>query len=323
VRPAAALITLVQDAIQLGAAALDPNARRLYGAARRRGRRIRFGRSAIEVADGKRAIRIQLAHWFYATEIIDAFDYFYSAVAPVARGDMHVVDYSFPRFHEVVGYGTQPVFFPSFAEPMTTTRQYTDYADLKPGMTVIDLGAYAGLTSMVFQDAVGASGTVVAVEADQNNVDAIRRNFALHRSVAGIDITLLEGAAWNHDAGIVFSSDGNMGSSVAAIVGPGRGPARTVPTFTLSGIAERTGLEQVDFIKCDIEGAEAVVFSDAAFFGRFAPKIIVEPHWVAGMMTTDAVVRQLAAYGYTCRTVAQRGYATLPLIECSPPSRPS
>jgi FkbM family methyltransferase len=318
-KAARALIAGAQDAIQLGEIALDPNARRLYRAARRRGLRIRFGRDAIEVANGRRAIWIQLAHWFYASEIMDSFDHYFSAVAPVVRGTMRVVDYSFPHFHEVVGYARQPVFFPSFAEPMAPTGQYTDFAALEPGVTVIDLGAYAGLTSMVFQDAVGGSGTVVAVEADDNNVNAIRKNFALYRSVTGVDITLVEGAAWNDDAGIVFSSDGNMGSSAAAIVGPGRGPTRTVPTFTLSAIAERTGLDRVDFVKCDIEGAEAVVFADAAFFRRFGPKIIVEPHWVDGTLTTEALVRDLEVYGYACRTVPQRGYATLPLVECCPP----
>ncbi|MEO7522090.1 MAG: FkbM family methyltransferase, partial [Gemmatimonas sp.] len=286
-----------------------------------RGLFVRFGRDAIEIVNGDRVIRMHPAHWFYAHELIDAFDFYFAAVAPTIRSSSRVVDYSFPRFHEVVGYAKHPVYFPSFAEPFETTTQYTEFAALKPGMAVIDLGAYAGLTSMVFQDAVGPTGTVVAVEADENNVIAIRKNFALYRLATGFDIKLLEGAAWKDDAGIEFSAEGNMGASAAEIVGPGRGSTRRVPSFKLSSIAERTGLDHVEFIKCDVEGAEEMVFSDAAFFRRYAPKIIVEPHMVRGTLTTESVIRELEGYGYTCKQVPQWGYTLLPLVECSPPQR--
>jgi FkbM family methyltransferase len=213
------------------------------------------------------------------------------------------------------------VYFPAFAEPLGPTMQYTDFAALAPGMTVIDLGAYAGLTSMVFQDAVGPTGTVVAVEADEDNLIAIRKNFELYKSVTGVAITLLEGAAWRDDSGVEFSSEGNMGSSVMEIAGSGRGRARTVPSFTLSSITERTKLDRVDFVKCDVEGAEEVVFSDAAFFRRHSPRIIVEPHLVRGTLTSEAVIRELGSYGYSCEVVAQEGYAPLPLVRCFPPQQ--
>lgn len=315
------LRTLRKKAIQLGAIGLDPNVRELQNAARRQGFRVRFGRDAIDIVNAERVMRLHPTHWFYAHELIEQFDYYFAAVAPTVRSNSRVVDYSFPRFHEVVGYGRHPLYFPSFAEPFETTTQYTEFAGLKPGMTVIDLGAYSGLTSIVFQDAVGPNGTVVAVEADENNVIAIRKNFALYRLATGVDITLLEGAVWKDDAGIEFSSEGNMGASAAEIVGPGRGPTRKVPSFKLSSIADRTGLDHVEFVKCDVEGAEEVVFSDAAFFSRYAPRIIVEPHVVRGALTTESVIRALAGYGYTCRQVPQWGYTLLPLVECTPPQR--
>ena len=73
----------------------------------------------------------------------------------------------------------------------------------------------------------------------------------------------------------------------------------------------------MDFIKCDIEGGEAVIFGDDAFFERFRPRIIVEVHPVKGEMTTAAVIRALDAQGYVTQMVKQDGI-DLPLLECRP-----
>jgi FkbM family methyltransferase len=230
------------------------NLRGLHIAARLRGFRVRLGGDVVDVMNGNRTVRLRRAHWFYAFDIMDSFEYYFSALVPFARAGTAIVDYSFPRFHEVVGYDRHPVFFPSLAEPIVTTTQCADFADLKPGMTVIDLGAYSGLTSMVFQDAVGPSGNVVAVEADENNVIAIRKNFELYRSLTGVVIQLLEGAVWKDDLGLEFSCEENIGSSAVAMVGAGRGRVRTVPSFTLSSIAERAGLGACRTITRDQEG---------------------------------------------------------------------
>jgi FkbM family methyltransferase len=52
-----------------------------------------------------------------------------------------------------------------------------------------------------------------------------------------------------------------MGSSAASIVGNNRGLVSKVASFTLSSIANKFKLQRVDFIKCDVEGAEKVIFT--------------------------------------------------------------
>src|SRR3546814_7565928 len=73
-----------------------------------------------------------------------------------------------------------------------------------------------------------------------------------------------------------------MGSSATEFVGDRLGVSVKVPSYTLSTIAKRTGLSKVDFIKCDVEGAEAVIFEDSAFFDRYRPRIVAQVHRVGG-----------------------------------------
>jgi hypothetical protein len=111
-----------------------------------------------------------------------------------------------------------------------------------------------------------------------------------------------------------------MGSSAVEIVGRGRGQSVRVPTFTLSQIVERCALKRVDFVKCDIEGAERVILDDDAFFARSQPRLILETHVVDGEETTQACIDALVRHGYRCQRMEQHG-VTLPLLACSPEGR--
>lgn len=300
-----------------GIAIAGPSAIRV--SAGRQGLRTRVGDDRIDIMRGNDVVRLSRQHLLYAFDVIAEFDYYFNAVQPLACWGQNVVDYSRPSWHDVREYDLHPIFFPSFSEPLITTRQYLDFAQLQPGQNAIDLGAYSGLSALLFKDEVGKTGKVVAVDADKFNLAAVERNVKLHAEVTGLDVEVMFGAVWRENGEISFSAEGNMGSSASAIVGAGRGETVTVPCATLSAIADRYGLATVDFIKADIEGGEAFIFEDAEFFRRFRPRIIVEPHMVDGQMTTAKVTRDLGAFGYSCRPVPQLGSST-PLLECTPPA---
>ena len=275
----------------------------------------------IDIRKDCRAIRTSRGQMIYTFEIIDNFDFFHGAVEPTLEGGLELVDYSQPKLHHVRGYDRHAVLFPSLAEPIETTLQYLAFADLKEGSVALDLGAYSGLTSILFRDACGDSGRVIAVEADACNIAAARQNFAAYKAATGREIELVEGAIWTHNEGITFSGEGGMGSSATAIVGSRGSDTGRVPSITLSELARRHGLERVDFVKCDVEGAEAMIFADGEFFARHLPRMIVEVHPIAGEMTTPQVVSSLSQFGYEHRVVRQNGI-DLPLIECCPAASP-
>jgi len=263
-------------------------------------------------------IRLRLDHVHYAGDFVKMFDYYFSSVEPIQYTDYAVVDFSVAKYHEVVGYSRHPVHFPTIAEPVVTTQQYLNFSNLSEGKVALDLGAYSGLTSILFKDLVGKNGTVVAVEADLENIESIKKNFKLYNTVTGNDIKLIHGAAWIHNNGLSFSREGSMGSSATETVGPDRGFNSVVPSYTLSRIAEELNLSQIDFIKCDIEGAEAVLFEDTEFFKKYRPRIIVEPHNnYHGVRTTDKVIADLTANNYQHNIIEQYG-VHLPLIEFIP-----
>ncbi len=292
----------------------------LKSLAKKKGLKIKHKSDFIDIVRGDDVIRISPRHLVYLGDIVNSFDYYYSAVVPLKWADYNLVDYSTPRYHDVIGFDKYPILFPAFSEPLITTTQYLTFANLSAGMTVLDLGAYSGLTSIVFSQAVGEAGTVVAVDADAQNIECIKRNFSNFHRYSNNKIFFLEGAVWKDSDGITFASEGNMGSSATSILGNSRGSHRKVPSFTLFAIADRFNLSRVDFIKCDIEGAESVIFSDHAFFQRFSPRIIIEPHIVNGAETTEKCISDLTAYGYFCKKIVQKGVA-LPLIKCSPPKK--
>ncbi|MFP4467297.1 MAG: FkbM family methyltransferase [Candidatus Goldiibacteriota bacterium] len=275
-----------------------------------------YGNSFDIICDNKR-IRMSYKHILYLRGILQTFDHFFYAVLPVYVDGYELVDFSTPRYHKVYGFDLHPIIFPSFAEPVLTTEQYLDFAELKEGSVALDLGSYSGLTSILFSQKAGKTGMVIAVDADKKNIRCIKENFLLYKNITGMHIDLLEGAVWENNEGIDFSHEGNLGSSAVSIVGKHRDKVEKVKTFTLDSIVEKYELKRLDFIKCDIEGAETVIFKNQAFFKKFKPRIIIEIHYDHSKSTLDICKDILAKYGYSFKVIKQIGF-DMPLLECYP-----
>jgi FkbM family methyltransferase len=246
------------------------------------------------------------------------FDYYYGSV----QADGNVVDFSGPRRHRLIGFDDFPVLFPSIPEPYTTLKQYLDFASLRPGAVVLDLGAYAGVTSVVFAREVGPTGEVFAFEPDAGNFQAATENVNTARSFGYPLVTLINEAVWRHNDGLDFSAEGAMGSSAASIAGVGRGSIVRVPTTTLARFFRERRLSRIDFIKMDIEGAEVEALdSSRELLRQTRPKLMIEPHVVAEVLTTKRCCRILREIGgYEVRVVDQLG-VSIPLIEATPVAR--
>jgi FkbM family methyltransferase len=252
----------------------------------------------------------------YGPEFSDNFEYFFSSVEPEQINGYEVVDFSKPKLHKVIGFDLHPIQFPSASEPISTAFQYLEFAQLKPGDVVLDLGAYSGLTSILFKEKVGKEGQVIAVDADEVTLESTLLNIDLYEKATGNIIEVCYSAVWNHNDGISFCSEGAMGSSTAERIGERIVREQIVPSATLLKIVEHFKLKKVDFIKCDIEGAEKVIFNDPKFFEQFRPRIIIESH---GVEITDHLLKLFESYNYKCSQQPQVGTKTFsPLIECVP-----
>ena len=98
---------------------------------------------------GKKEIRISSFHKIFLSDTLNNYDYYFNGVVPVVSGFTQVVDYSKPSWHDVKDFELMPIFFNSVSEPIITSKQYIDFANLSEESIAIDLGAYAGLSSIL------------------------------------------------------------------------------------------------------------------------------------------------------------------------------
>lgn len=271
----------------------------------------------IRLIKSGKEIRLSSAHKLYLKDTLENFDFYFGGVEAPQSNKMIIVDYSKPAWHDVHGFDLMPVHFNSVSEPIITTKQYIDFANLKNGSIAIDLGAYSALTSILLDQCVGSDGLVIAVEADENNLKSCIKNLSLYKKITNRNIELINAAIWEHENGIYFSAEGNMGSSAADVVGDDRSECIKVKTVTLSGIAKKYNLSNIDFIKCDIEGAEEIALNNQKFFDKYHPKLVIECHYINGVSTGERCKTLMERFGYKCEYREQQGYP-LPLLFCIP-----
>lgn len=272
-----------------------------------------------DLIKGNQVLRIRKGHRIYLQHMIENFDYYVDSVVPLQMDGTTVVDMSGPRYHRLKGFAQIPFLFPSHTEPYGTTEEYLDFAALKGGETVLDIGAYAGITSIIFAQLVGPKGHVYAFEADAFNFECARVNIDMAAEVMGLrNITLVRKAIWSHSDGLLFSNEGAMGSSAVSITGGKRGLEQVVPSMRLEDFFAENGLDRADFIKMDIEGGEVeVLASSAAFLKTTRTRMIVEPHLVDGALSTDRCRVHLESAGFHVNVRAKVGESE-PLIEAVP-----
>src|ERR1051326_233068 len=177
---------------------------------------------------------------------------------------------------------------------------------IRPGMTVFDIGANLGLYSLMAGKRVGPSGSVHAFEPTPQLVRKLRDNAKLN-GFANITVNQL---AISDECGTVdfYLSDEDDCSSLARI----SHSAIPVNALTLDDYMTEQGIDRVDLMKVDVEGAEVKVFSGGRkLFGRSdAPTILLEinPPSLETMGTSEQELTfLLCGYGYALTTVTEHG----------------
>ncbi len=151
------------------------------------------------------------------------------------------------------------VFFTGSYEPPETMmiRRIVE-----PGGTFVDVGAHWGYFSLMMAEHVGPMGRVVAIEADPRIHAILERNLALN-DLPQVRVIHAAAAAESGRLSLIGfdEHDDNWGTSKIAC---GSGPVSDsydVPARGLDELLDELGLDAVDLIKIDIEGAEALALA--------------------------------------------------------------
>lgn len=160
-------------------------------------------------------------------------------------------------------------------------------AFLKPGMTMIDVGANIGLYSILAAKRIAPGGTVWAFEPSTESVARLERNLALNRC-DGVRVCRLALSDVS-DCSLPLASDRGFGDAYRYLR---RGSTSNlncdtemVPVTTFDAWATANGVARADFLKVDIEGGEYRMFLGARDFLTSNAKIAVmfecEDDWCA------------------------------------------
>jgi FkbM family methyltransferase len=131
--------------------------------------------------------------------------------------------------------------------------------------TVVDLGANIGLSYRWLRRRY-PNASFVCVEPDPGNLEMLRRN-------AGTDCQVVAACVGGHERRVALTNgDGEWGyRMVDASDG-------TVPVITIDRLLADQALDEIDILKCDIEGAELELFTDCRSWIRRVRAMVVECH---------------------------------------------
>ncbi len=175
---------------------------------------------------------------------------------------------------------------------------------------VFDIGANIGWYSLhIAQQEPQAR--VYAFEPVPTTHERLLGNLA--RNVSGNRITPVRDGLTDAPGAFDMFVPATSGSPAASLseLHPGEGSRRvSCPFTTLDQFVEDNGVDRLDFLKCDVEGAELrVLKGGASSLARFRPAVVIEllRKWSAafGYHPND-VLDIFAALGYVCYGVGER-----------------
>lgn len=148
-----------------------------------------------------------------------------------------------------------PVFRRFFESGAMDTMHYMEHVTLPKGGVVIEGGVCIGDTTARFAHAVGPTGRVFGFDPlgdryARDNLDKLTADDA--------PVEVFQAALWNEKAELVFDDDGSATKTTDGATG-----GEKVQAVSIDGFVAERGLERVDFIKLDVEGAEPRVLEGA------------------------------------------------------------
>jgi FkbM family methyltransferase len=155
---------------------------------------------------------------------------------------------------------------------------------LRDPQVIVDLGANIGFSTIALARRY-PTARFVCVEPTAENRALLEKNLALNGIDARVFPYAIVGASGRYDLNVgEYPAANNVSPSAAG----------SIEGITFGELLDRAGVETVDLLKIDIEGAERQVFEAAAGWAGRVGAIVGELH---DGLTSDQVATWLAPYG--------------------------
>ena len=147
---------------------------------------------------------------------------------------------------------------------------------LRPGGTFVDIGANIGWFSLLAASVVGPGGRVIAVEPNPHNVALLERS-AKENGFANIEVLAV--AVADRTGAVALETDGSNGRVIPIDGAP---PVPVPASFVvaaepLDALLGPRGLDRLDLVKIDVEGAEPLVLRGGGeTLSRHRPRLVSE-----------------------------------------------
>ncbi len=164
----------------------------------------------------------------------------------------------------------------SICEQIFIRREY-DFNVKRTPKTIFDAGANIGLASIYFSNKFPYS-RIVAIEPEGSNFEILKRNVAPYENIIPV-----RGALWHENTiiNLVDTGLGKWGFMTQALDVGKEGYGEVLHEtlgMTVDRIMKEQGVEHIDILKIDIEGAELEVFRDPSSWIGKVDTLIVELH---------------------------------------------
>jgi FkbM family methyltransferase len=161
-----------------------------------------------------------------------------------------------PRTPNFIRYPLRPRSSDFFVyQQVFVFEEYRHLAEPNSVRTIVDAGAYIGLSSLYFA-AKFPHARIIALEPDPDNFRLLLHNCRHERRIIPI-----QAALWDHDGVVeLWNRDDD---AWAIRVRPTQSAVQGVAARSLLSLMRGWGIETCDLLKLDIEGAEGTVCADS------------------------------------------------------------
>ena len=166
---------------------------------------------------------------------------------------------------------------------------------VRPGDVVLDCGANVGVYTRHALEA--GARLVVAIDPAPESIECLRRNFS--EEIKAGRVVVYPKGVWDKDEVLqIRIFDQQSGSDSVALHFPGSREGPQVMLTTIDKMVEELQLDQVDFIKMDIEGSERKALMGARdTIARFKPRMAISmEHLPDDFETFTAMIVKLWPY---------------------------